>query len=113
MLMVANFGTAAILTLNIRDPFNPQVVGELQDERIGNPNRIAPDYQHRLLWAVGFRKNIISVIDISDPRQPKFLNSFTHQLFDCVQTIAYYKNHLFVGSRDTNSTVIFRVEIPE
>jgi len=90
-----------------------RLIGELQDDQLGNPNRIAPDYQHRLLWVAGFRKNIISVVDFTDPQHPRFIKSFTHELFNCVQTIAYYKGHLFVGSRDTNSTVIFRVEIYE
>jgi len=111
LLTIANFGTATILTLNIRDPFNPHIIGHLQDRRLGNPNRIAPDRHHQLLWVAGFRENIISVIDVSNPQRPSFIKSFTHELFNCVQTIACYKNHLFVGSRDTNSTIIFRVDI--
>ncbi|MCK5740510.1 hypothetical protein KAH55_15075 [bacterium] len=113
LLTLANFGTAAILFLDIQDPLNPRIIGKLQDDRLGEPNRIAPDHTHQLLWVAGYRKNIVSVVDISNPRQPRFIKSFEHELFDRVQTIAFHQNHLFVGSRNTNSTVIFKVDICE
>ena len=111
-LFVANFNTASILVLDIRDRFAPRIVGRLQDHRLEKPTRIAPDRERNLLWVAGFG-NTISVIDIANRQAPRFAGSFTHPQFDQVQTIAYYQDHLFVGSRNSHSTVILRVEVAE
>ena len=112
-LIVANFGTASIMVLDIQDPFNPKPIGRLSDSRLGQPNRIAPDFEHNLLWVAGFRKNTIAVVDVENRTELQFVKPFSHKLFSVVQTVAYYQGYLFVGSRNSNSTIVFRVEIRE
>ena len=111
LLYIANFGSSTILILNIEDPFNPIVVGELQDDRMGEPNRMALDEENGLLWVAGYRKDIISVLDVRKPSEPQFIREFENDNFMRVQTIAYHNEHLYVGSRDSNSTVVFKVTI--
>jgi hypothetical protein len=87
------------------------VVGELQDDRMGEPNRMALDEENRLLWIAGYRKDIISVLDVRKPSEPQFIREFENDNFMRVQTITYHNEHLYVGSRDSNSTVVFKVTI--
>ncbi len=111
LLTIANFAPSTLMILNIKDPLNPIVVGELQDDRMGEPCRFAIDDENSLVWIAGFWKNCISVIDVENPKEPKFLKAFENDYFDRVQTIAYHKEHLYVGSRDSNSTVVFQVTV--
>ncbi len=109
LLYIANFAPSTLTILNIKDPLNPFIVGELQDERMGELCRIAIDDENGLVWVAGYRKNNISAIDVRNPDNPKFIKAFENNYFDRVQTIAYHKGHLYVGSRDSNSTVILKV----
>ncbi|MBL4576691.1 MAG: hypothetical protein JKY51_11480 [Opitutaceae bacterium] len=111
LLYLANFGSSSLFILNIKDPLNPFLVGELQDKRMGNPSRITIDEKNSLLWVAGYMDNIISVIDVKNPESPQFIQAFENEYFKRVQTIAYHKECLYVGSRDSNSTIVFNVTV--
>jgi 6-phosphogluconolactonase (cycloisomerase 2 family) len=78
---------------------------------MGEPSRIAIDERNGLVWVAGYRKNSISAIDVRDPKNPQFIRDFENDYFNRVQTIAYHNEHLYVGSRESNSTVVFKVTV--
>lgn len=79
-------------------------IGVLQDARLGKPNRCVVVKDRAYLPMV--KGDGVAVVDISDPHNPKWINSFSDPLLQKTYGIAAQGDLLLIGSRDGDSLVI-------
>jgi hypothetical protein len=95
----------AFLIFDIADPGKPRLQAKLIDNRLGKPNRCIVSGNRAYLPMI--EGNGVAVLDISNPKKPKFLSSFSDPvLLKKTYGVAVRDNLLFVASREGNSLVI-------
>lgn len=99
-----NWAENAFLVFNVADIAQPKLVAQLVDKQLGNPNRCAVIGDRAYLPMV--EGDGVAVVDISDPLNPRFLNSFRHPILDKTYGVAVRNNLIFLGAREGNSLVV-------
>lgn len=102
--IVACWNTNALFVINVSDVTNPYVEGRLIDGRLGKPNRLEVVGNRAYMPMV--EGHGISVADISDPSNPRFVTSLVHPVLKKTYGIAARGDLLFVGAREGNSLVV-------
>ena len=94
----------SFLVVNIADVTKPRLEGKLVDERLGKPNRceIVGDRAYLPMVQGGG----ISIVDLSNPIEPRFVTTFSHPVLKKTYGIAARGDLLFVGAREGNSFVV-------
>jgi hypothetical protein len=99
-----NWDQNAFLVFDVADTGHPRLHAQLVDKRLGNPNRCVVSGDRAYLPMV--TGNGVAILDIADPKAPRFLSSFRDPLLKKTYGIAVRDNLLFVGAREGNSLTI-------
>ncbi|NQT17409.1 MAG: hypothetical protein HQ582_31935 [Planctomycetes bacterium] len=95
----------ALLVFDVADPGNPKLEAKLVDNRLIMPNRCVVSGDRAYL-PLGRGGDGVAVVDIADPRKPKFVTSFRDPVMKKAYGAALRGDLLFVGARDGNSLVV-------
>ena len=95
----------ALLVFDVADPANPKLAAKLVDNRLIMPNRCVASGDRAYL-PLGQGGDGVAVVNIADPRKPKFLTSFRDPVMKKAYGVALRGDLLFVGARDGNSLVV-------
>jgi hypothetical protein len=104
LFFAVNWDRNAFLVFDVADTGNPKLYAQLVDKRLGNPNRCVVSGNRAYLPMV--TGDGVAILDIADPKTPRFLTSFRDPLFKKTYGIAVRDNLLFVGAREGNSLTI-------
>lgn len=104
LYLAVNWDKNAFLVFDVADAGNPKLHAQLVDKRLGKPNRCVVSGDRAYLPMV--TGDGVAILDISNPKNPKFLTSFRDPLFKKTYGVAVRDNLLFVGAREGNSLVI-------
>ncbi|MBN1346952.1 MAG: hypothetical protein JXQ73_29955 [Phycisphaerae bacterium] len=94
----------AFLVFDLRDPAHPKLESKLVDERLGQPNRCVVTGDRAYLPMV--KGDGVAVVDVTDPRQPRFVSSFRDPVMRKTYGVAARGDLLCVGAREGNSLLV-------
>lgn len=104
LFFAVNWDRNAFLVFDVADVGNPRLYARLVDKRLGNPNRCVVVGDRAYLPMV--TGDGVAILDIADPKIPRFLSSFRDPVFKKTYGIAVRDNLLFVAAREGNSLTI-------